>query len=42
MLNVFYTKKLEVVLVGLENSGKTTLLHVLSAGKPVRSSECDA
>mmetsp|Transcript_23269 Transcript_23269/g.72883 ORF Transcript_23269/g.72883 Transcript_23269/m.72883 type:complete len:181 (-) Transcript_23269:888-1430(-) len=37
MLNVFYTKKLEVVLVGLENSGKTTLLHVLSAGKPIET-----
>ncbi|KAH7459801.1 ADP-ribosylation factor-like protein 8a [Phytophthora ramorum] len=27
MLQAFYTKKLEVVLVGLENSGKTTLLN---------------
>ena len=28
MLNTFFSKKLEVVLVGLENSGKTTLLQV--------------
>ena len=32
MLELFWTKKLEVVLVGLENSGKTTLLSVLSNG----------
>lgn len=31
------TKKLEVVLVGLENSGKTTLLQVLSDGTPVET-----
>lgn len=34
-LSLFWTKKLEVVLVGLENSGKTTLLSVLSDGVPV-------
>ena len=32
MRELFWTKKLEVVLVGLENSGKTTLLSVLSNG----------
>ena len=37
MMNVFWTKKLEVVLVGLENSGKTTLLNVLSNGVPVET-----
>eukprot|EP01038_Epipyxis_sp_PR26KG_P015829 gene15829-21443_t len=34
---LFFSKKLEVVLVGLENSGKTTLLHVLSDGTPVET-----
>ena len=37
MLESFFTKKLEVVLVGLENSGKTTLLNVMSAGHPVET-----
>jgi len=37
MLDAFYAKKLEVVLVGLENSGKTTLLNVLAAGRPVET-----
>lgn len=37
MLNTFFTKKLEVVLVGLENSGKTTLLQVLSKDAPVET-----
>jgi len=37
MLDTFYTKKLEVVLVGLENSGKTTLLNVLASGAPVET-----
>ena len=34
---LLFSKKLEVVLVGLENSGKTTLLHVLSDGTPVET-----
>ena len=34
---LLFSKKLEVVLVGLENSGKTTLLHVLSDGVPVET-----
>ena len=37
ILNLLWQKKLEVVLVGLENSGKTTLLSVLSDGKPVET-----
>jgi ADP-ribosylation factor-like protein 8 len=37
LLDVFASKKLEVVLVGLENSGKTTLLQVLSDGVPVET-----
>ena len=37
LLDAFYNKKLEVVLVGLENSGKTTLLNVLAAGRPVET-----
>ena len=37
MMNALFTKKLEVVLVGLENSGKTTLLQVLSNGAPVET-----
>lgn len=36
-MNALFTKKLEVVLVGLENSGKTTLLQVLSNGAPVET-----
>jgi Arf/Sar family protein len=34
LLNMLYTKRMELVLVGLENSGKTTLINVL-AGNPV-------
>ena len=37
MVNMLFSKKLEVVLVGLENSGKTTLLNVLSNGAPVET-----
>ena len=37
MLDALYSKKLEVVLVGLENSGKTTLLNVLAKGHPVET-----
>lgn len=36
-MNMLSSKKLEVVLVGLENSGKTTLLQVLSDGSPVET-----
>ena len=31
-LDSFYTKHMEIALVGLENAGKTTLLNVLSSG----------
>lgn len=34
---LLFSKKLEVVIVGLGNSGKTTLLHVLSEGVPVET-----
>lgn len=34
---LFFSKKLEVVIVGLGNSGKTTLLHVLSDGTPIET-----
>jgi ADP-ribosylation factor-like protein 8 len=37
LLNSLFTKKLEVVLVGLENSGKTTLLQVISQGSPLET-----
>mmetsp|Transcript_13260 Transcript_13260/g.17704 ORF Transcript_13260/g.17704 Transcript_13260/m.17704 type:complete len:186 (+) Transcript_13260:101-658(+) len=37
LLDAFYSKKLEVVLVGLENSGKTTLLNVLASGQAVET-----
>mmetsp|Transcript_18630 Transcript_18630/g.60214 ORF Transcript_18630/g.60214 Transcript_18630/m.60214 type:complete len:199 (-) Transcript_18630:669-1265(-) len=37
LVDIMYAKKLEVVLVGLENSGKTTLLNVLAAGRPVET-----
>ena len=36
-MDALSSKKLEVVLVGLENSGKTTLLQVLSDGVPVET-----
>jgi ADP-ribosylation factor-like protein 8 len=37
LLEVFYTKKLDIVVIGLENSGKTTLLSVLAHGNPVET-----
>jgi Arf/Sar family protein len=37
LLDIFYTKKLDIVVIGLENSGKTTLLHVLASGQPVET-----
>ena len=37
MLASFYTKNIEVVLVGLENSGKTTLVNVLASGHPMET-----
>lgn len=33
---LLFSRKLEVVIVGLGNSGKTTLLHVLSDGVPIQ------
>ncbi len=30
---IFYSKKMEIVLLGLENSGKTTLLNQLALGQ---------
>ena len=35
MLETLYARQLEVVIIGLENSGKTTLLNVLSDGVPL-------
>ena len=32
---LFTTAKLEIVLIGLENSGKTTLLNQLSLNEPL-------
>lgn len=37
LLGMLYSKNLEVVLVGLENSGKTTLLNVISMGHPIET-----
>ncbi|GKY97434.1 hypothetical protein MPSEU_000701900 [Mayamaea pseudoterrestris] len=37
LLDIFYTKKLDIVVIGLENSGKTTLLSVLANGRPVET-----
>lgn len=37
LLQVFWTKKLDIVVIGLENSGKTTLLSVLAHGEPVET-----
>eukprot|EP00970_Alexandrium_tamarense_P005255 scaffold852_cov197-Alexandrium_tamarense.AAC.13 len=37
LLDVFFTKKLDLVVIGLENSGKTTLLHALAHGQPGES-----
>jgi ADP-ribosylation factor-like protein 8 len=34
---LLFSKKLEVAIVGLSNSGKTTLLHVLADGIPVET-----
>ncbi len=34
---MLFSKKLEVVIVGLGNSGKTTLLNVLSEGIPIET-----
>jgi Arf/Sar family protein len=36
-LDALYAKQLEVVLIGLENSGKTTLLSVLASGAPTET-----
>ena len=33
LLDVFFTKKLDMVVIGLENSGKTTLLSALAHGR---------
>jgi Arf/Sar family protein len=35
--DLFSNRKIEVCLVGLENSGKTTLLNILSTGYPVET-----
>ncbi|GMH57254.1 hypothetical protein TL16_g02333, partial [Triparma laevis f. inornata] len=37
LLARFYEKKLDLVIVGLENSGKSTLLSVLATGVPVET-----
>ena len=37
MFAAFYAKEMEVVLVGLENSGKTTLLNVMANGQAVET-----
>lgn len=37
LFRLLFSRKLEVVIVGLGNSGKTTLLHVLSDGVPVQT-----
>lgn len=34
---MLFTRKLEVVIVGLSNCGKTTLLHVLTDGVPIQA-----
>lgn len=33
LTRLFATRKLEIVMVGLENSGKTTLLNLISMGR---------
>lgn len=37
LFRLLFARKLEVVIVGLGNCGKTTLLHVLSDGVPVQT-----
>ena len=37
LFRMLFSRKLEVVIVGLGNCGKTTLLHVLSDGVPVQT-----
>eukprot|EP00299_Pterocystis_sp_00344_P014179 c700_g1_i1.p1 GENE.c700_g1_i1~~c700_g1_i1.p1 ORF type:complete len:180 (-),score=38.34 c700_g1_i1:41-580(-) len=35
--NALFSKKLEMVLVGLENGGKSTILSVLADGRPIET-----
>mmetsp|Transcript_19450 Transcript_19450/g.32006 ORF Transcript_19450/g.32006 Transcript_19450/m.32006 type:complete len:178 (+) Transcript_19450:210-743(+) len=37
LYDAFYAKQIEIVLVGLENSGKTTLMGVLSHGQALET-----
>jgi Arf/Sar family protein len=37
LLKSLYSKKLEVAIVGLENSGKTTLVNILSGGSQIET-----
>jgi len=37
LLEVFWSKQLDIVVIGLENSGKSTLLHTLAHGTPVET-----
>jgi Arf/Sar family protein len=37
LLDALSSKKLEVVIIGLENSGKSTLLSVLANGAPAET-----
>jgi ADP-ribosylation factor-like protein 8 len=39
LMEFFWSRELEVVLVGLENSGKTTFCNYISHGKPLEHQE---
>eukprot|EP01095_Lingulamoeba_sp_RSL-Kostka_P016960 TRINITY_DN856_c0_g2_i1.p1 TRINITY_DN856_c0_g2~~TRINITY_DN856_c0_g2_i1.p1 ORF type:complete len:180 (-),score=54.08 TRINITY_DN856_c0_g2_i1:70-609(-) len=37
LLDYFFSKNLDICLVGLDNSGKTTLLNILAHGHPIET-----
>ena len=37
LFELFFTKNLDICMVGLDNSGKTTLLNILAHGYPIET-----